>query len=157
MMKIKIFKKNTGFSLLELVVVIGVIGILAAASALSYERIIQNTRNKKRMVNVQQIKSDLELYKSNQINSNYPTNLNQLQSAGYVIPEDPVTKKTITAYVYRAQRSGGGGCNNTNVFCSTYELSTKLDPISEGKKYIVTPDSEKVVFLIIKKYFAYRR
>lgn len=149
-----VLKKTNAFTIVELIVVITVIAILTGGAALSITANAKNARDTRRRTDVQQIKSALEFYRSNQVNSNYPT-FTQYQTGSSptftypalvptymeTMPVDPSsTSTTVTNYVYAPLGAGGAACNNTTVFCVTYTLTATLEG---GGTYQVTPLSTK--------------
>lgn len=91
-----------GFTLIEILISIAIIAILTAIGIVSYTSISKRSRDAKRMGDVEQIRSALEMYRSD--NGKYPavnvsgfgvvTNLNtDLIGGGYMpsIPSDPQT------------------------------------------------------------------
>lgn len=62
-------KKKLGFTLIELVIVIGLLGILATAGFTSYIHSMQVSRDAKRKTDLESIRQALEMYKSD--NGNY--------------------------------------------------------------------------------------
>lgn len=74
-MSIKI--KDKGFTLLELLIVIAIIGILSALLMVNFVGIKQRARDGQRKSNLRQIQSALELYRADQ--GSY---IDQLQSCG---------------------------------------------------------------------------
>src|SRR5688572_25354317 len=67
---IKFAKKNAGFTLIELLVVIAIIGILAAVVLVSLNSARQKSRDAKRLADVRQVMTGLELYYND--NGGYP-------------------------------------------------------------------------------------
>ena len=67
-------KNNSGFTLIELLVVIAIIGLLASVVLLALNSARQKSRDAKRLADVRQIASAMELY-FNDFNS-YPTSSN---------------------------------------------------------------------------------
>ena len=63
-------QRSTGFTLIELLVVIAIIGILAAAVLVSLNSARQKSRDAKRLADIRQIQTALELYYND--NSGYP-------------------------------------------------------------------------------------
>lgn len=134
-------KTRAAFTLLELLVVIGIIGTIIAMSSFSYVNYAQKSRDARRRVDLQQLRSTLELYRSNTSEGVYPTTTQYgsgansvLVTAGFIntIPVDPVGN----VYVYTPSPAG---CNNTSTFCISYTLRTIFEVNSQI--YTVTPNS----------------
>jgi prepilin-type N-terminal cleavage/methylation domain-containing protein len=70
--KERIFMKlyRRGFTLLEILISIAIIGVLTAIGTVSYTSINRNARDAKRRADVEQIRSALELYRAD--NGTYP-------------------------------------------------------------------------------------
>lgn len=60
-----------GFTLIELVVVMAIIGILATTGVFAYQPVLKNSRDAKRKSDIKEIQFALENYK--QVNGTYPT------------------------------------------------------------------------------------
>ncbi len=58
----KIKTKNKGFTLVELLVVIAVIGILATLAVIALQQARSRTRDSKRVADIKQIQTTLELF-----------------------------------------------------------------------------------------------
>ncbi|MFA5421144.1 MAG: FISUMP domain-containing protein [Patescibacteria group bacterium] len=83
-------KKNyKAFTLIELLVVIAIIGILATLAVVALQQARQNARDAKRVADVKQVSTALELYFND--NQAYPETLDELQVGGYMqqLPEAP--------------------------------------------------------------------
>ncbi len=67
-------KRNTkkGFTLVELLVVIAIIGLLATVAFLSLNRARSKARDAKRISDIRQVQSALELYYNDQLTPHYP-------------------------------------------------------------------------------------
>ncbi len=135
------FRFKAGFTILEIIVVIGLIGILISMSSFGYVNYSQKSRDSRRRIDLQQLRSALELYRSNSTEGVYPS-ANQygsgvssvLVTSGLLqsIPLDPRGN----IYVYTPTPAG---CNNTSTFCTSYTLQTTLEVNSQA--YIVSPNS----------------
>lgn len=66
-------KKNIGFTFIELLVVITIIGVVFAAGIVSYTTISRNSRNARRRADVESIRQALEMCRS--IDAKYPANI----------------------------------------------------------------------------------
>lgn len=157
-----LFKKNSGFTIVELIVVITIIAILSGGAALSITANAKQARDTRRKADLQQIKSALEFYRSNNTEGYYPSDPNNccgeptrryvynssgrkyaLVETGYLeeMPVDPTSTSTdIIDYVYNALPEG---CNNavsgTIIYCTSYTLTAT--EMETQDPYVVTPTS----------------
>ena len=113
-------KKQSGFTIVELLIVIVIIGILAAITIVAYNGIQQRARDSARTSDIAGVQKALELYRAD--NGIYPSvgtdnvgyNLSDLSTAlvpKYInsIPNDPVATFTNYQYVRGAATSGSYG------------------------------------------------
>lgn len=138
-------KNSKGFTLIELLIVVGIIGILITAGITSYSTTLQRTRDERRIANLQNIRSQLELFKSTSPIGVYPVDLSELEVDGYQIPEDPITSDT-APYVYTPSSFQSWlACNNVDVnrFCQNYQLLIPLE--IKGNRYVVRPNGENLI------------
>lgn len=94
-------KKKLSFTIIEILVVATIIGLLATTAVISFGTLSRQSRDSRRKTDLEQIRSALEMYRSN--NDNYPTNLNSLTSpVVYLqkIPQDPKSPQYSYAYSY---------------------------------------------------------
>lgn len=111
-----------GFTLIELIVVITIIGIMSGVGALAYQKSVRQSRDERRKVDLESIRSALELYRSNQVNGNYPMATTALAPAYITLPTDPLTA---VAYPYSRIPPT---CNNTAPnFCTGYVMQITLE------------------------------
>jgi type II secretion system protein G len=81
--------QKKGFTLIEFLVVIAIIGILSSVVVASLNTARLKARDAKRIADIKQIQLALEMY--NDKNGSYPTALSALTTAGFisVVPTDP--------------------------------------------------------------------
>lgn len=113
----KVKQNQKGFTLIELLVVIAIIGLLASVVLLALNSARAKSRDAKRVADVRQMVSALELYFNDQ--SSYPAGVGALVTAGYLgatpTPPSPVDGACgTTAYTYAQVGSGTG---YTITFC----------------------------------------
>ncbi len=142
---------SKGFTLIEIIVVIAIIGILLGIATASYANSLRHGRDQKRIVNIETVRSNLELFRSSQVMGVYPTSITTgTFPTLYPLPPDPQTNQT-NVYTYAPRTSAGGTCNNSTTFCSTYTLSTSLE--IEGNTYTVTPSTANVTNNLFVRMF----
>jgi len=143
--------QQTGFTIIELLVVLVVIGILLALVVSSYASIQRNNRNQDRQLDINQIYESLEAYYVE--NSKYPTLANMdnlswvatnMKTLDKLALKDPssssyqlVSKPAKDVFAYTVTSSDGSTCNNVKVICAHYTLSATLEA-SAQKTYIKT-------------------
>jgi len=104
----KISRKNRGFTLVELLIVMTVIGILAAISVPSYQRSVIRSREAVLAEDLFQLRHAIDAYYAD--NACYPETLDDLVNKRYLrgIPVDPFTRAADTWTVVPPESTEGG-------------------------------------------------
>ncbi|GIW63089.1 MAG: hypothetical protein KatS3mg090_0915 [Patescibacteria group bacterium] len=118
----KKIKNSYGFTLIEILATIVIIGILATIAYVNYNNSILRSRDERRKLDLETIRTALEMYKAN--NDYYPNNLDTLitpRPSPYLqqIPKDP-SDSTGTTYKY-GYNPLPAGCTTTNN-CTDYTI-----------------------------------
>ncbi|HTE57227.1 MAG TPA: type II secretion system protein [Verrucomicrobiae bacterium] len=134
-------RKNEGFTIVELLIVIVVIGILAALVVTTFTGIQQRARNTERETDIKAIHGQLEAYYAQ--NGSYPA-MSDVNNAGWrstnmkgLDPEalkDPkgsaqtlATAASSTAYGYAPLSTTDGTCTTVDANCTKYTLTANLE------------------------------
>ena len=82
---------HLGFTLIELIVVLAIIGLLASIVAPRYVRTVDNAREASLRTSLNVMRDAIDKYVGDK--GHYPDSLDELVALGYIrqIPEDPVT------------------------------------------------------------------
>lgn len=137
---ISLKRKESGFTIVELLIVIVVIGILAALVVTTFSGIQRKARDSERQTDINAVASQLEAYHAQ--NGKYP-GLADLQNATFISDNlkglDPAAMKdpkigsattfpvgtvTATNYGYAPEPSG---CSSTGTECTSYVLTADLE------------------------------
>lgn len=96
-----------GFTLLELMVVVTIVGILATLAEPAFQRTIVKAREAALKQNLWTLRDVLDQYRADR--GTYPAALGDLTAAGYLkrIPEDPFTRSDATWQLMQDQTDGG--------------------------------------------------
>ncbi|HJP96617.1 MAG TPA: type II secretion system protein [Candidatus Saccharimonadales bacterium] len=150
-------KKTNGFTIIELLVVVIIVGILATLVATTYGGVQAKNRNSDREASLDKLQAQLETYYAQY--SKYPTlaNINDASwrktnmkdlSAGTL--QDPRWDKDTAhcttngvavlssspasnCFAYQVTTSEGAVCDNVKVACAQYTLTAQLEG---GDKYV---------------------
>ncbi len=89
-------RKNAGFTLIELIVVIAIIMILASVAAMNYQHSVLRAREAVLRNDLFTLRSSIDQYTLDKQKA--PQSLEDLVTAGYIkaIPKDPITNETGT-------------------------------------------------------------
>lgn len=131
-----------GFTLIEMLIVIGIISLLVAMEGYIYVSSQRSARNGKRKSDLENIRAALEQYRST--NNSYPPSasltfnpncnpnsaLTDSNNNTYInpLPSDP--RCQVYSYYYVALPSLPSACDGTTVICSDYILGTMLEMAS---------------------------
>lgn len=129
--------KEQGFTIVELLIVIVVIGILAALVVTTFTGIQQKARNTERQTDIKAIHGQVEAYYA--VAGRYPTlanlndstfrttNMKGLDEEALKDPKGASATLAATAgantYSYAVTATGGGACDNTTNDCAVYILT----------------------------------
>jgi prepilin-type N-terminal cleavage/methylation domain-containing protein len=136
---ISLKKNNRGFTIVELLIVIVVIGILAALVIVTYNGIQQKARDTERKTDIKALQGHFEAYWAD--NAKYPTlaqandttfrtnNFKGLDLASFADPKNPTSQTlcgtaTASCYGYAVTPAG---CDNTATDCANYTLTSNLE------------------------------
>lgn len=145
---ISLKKSNQGFTIVELLIVIVVIGILALLVITTYSGIQAKARNSKRQSDVKSLQTQLEAFFSQ--NGYYPsltdmnnsawlgTNMKSLDQNALIDPSNPTQSKTLVtapalkSYSYAVTNSAGASCEADDTTCAKYTLTASYEGTVNG-------------------------
>ena len=125
-------KLKTGFTLLELMIVISIIVILAVIAMPQYQKTIVHTRETVLRDNLYQLRKAIDLYGADK--GKLPQSLDDLVTAGYIrdMPIDPITgEKDWTIETGEDPGSLTSESGITSVHSASSDTSTEGTPYSE--------------------------
>src|SRR5580704_2363827 len=145
---ISLKRKGQGFTIVELLIVIVVIGILALLVITTYSGIQQKARNAKRQTDIQSLQTQLEAFFSQ--NGYYPSltdmnsstwraaNMKSLDPNALIDPSNPTQSNTLVAsptaksYSYAVTDSSGNSCESADTSCAEYTLTAEYEGTVNG-------------------------
>ena len=145
---ISLKKSNRGFTIVELLIVIVVIGILALLVITTYSGIQAKARNAKRQTDIASLQTQLEAFFSQ--NGYYPSltdmngsawrtaNMKSLDTNALIDPSNPTQSTTLVSapvlksYAYAVKDSSGASCESTDTNCAQYTLTASYEGTVNG-------------------------
>jgi len=146
---ISLKKSNKGFTIVELLIVIVVIGILALLVITTYSGIQQKARNAKRTSDLKSLQTHIEAFFSQ--NGYYPsranlndgswlsTNMKSLDQNALIDPSNPTQSKSMASapaakvYSYQPTQSDGTtSCESDDTTCAKYTLTATYEGTVNG-------------------------
>ena len=117
-----------GFTFIEIIIVVSIIGMLVGVSAIAFSSISQRSRDDRRRIDAESLRDALDKYKSNQPGGYYPLFLDELTAGGYLdkLPVDPMTHLP-DVYEYAPTNANLGVCDNVGIFCTDFLLTVNLE------------------------------
>ncbi len=139
-------RKQSGFTIVELLIVIVIIGILATLVIITFTGIQQRARNTKRQTDINAVDSHLEAFNADQ--GFYPT-LTDMNTASWVSTnlkgldpaalQDPqgssqtlVSAPAAKSYAYQPTDDGGNACDDTATMCTKFTLTATYEGTVNG-------------------------
>ena len=141
---VSLSKRNKGFTIVELLIVIVVIGILALLVITTYSSIQQKARNSKRASDIKSIQTHVEAYFT--LSGHYPSltdmntasfltaNMSSLDQNALIDPLNPTQSKTLVnapvakSYSYQPTQSDGStSCESDDTTCVMYILTATYE------------------------------
>ena len=145
---VSLTKRNKGFTIVELLIVIVVIGILALLVITTYSGIQAKARNAKRQSDIASLQTQLEAFFSQ--NGYYPSrtdmntaawlsaNMKSLDQEALIDPSNSSQSKTLVAtptaksYAYAVTDSSGNSCEAQDTNCAEYTLTATYEGTVNG-------------------------
>jgi prepilin-type N-terminal cleavage/methylation domain-containing protein len=142
-------RSNRGFTIVELLIVIVVIGILALLVITTYSGIQAKARNAKRQTDIQSLQTQMEAFFSQ--NGYYPsltdmnsaswraTNMKSLDPNALIDPSNTSQSNTLVAsptadsYAYAVSNSSGTSCESADTTCAQYTLTATYEGTVNGQ------------------------
>jgi prepilin-type N-terminal cleavage/methylation domain-containing protein len=129
---------SRGFTLVELIVAISIVGLLSAIGLVSYLEVTKNSRDQIRMRDLQSLKGYLEIYRNS--HGEYPNSLKdaKLQSIVKEFPTDPKQK---SGYYFQAFTDSSMNTPCISNGCVAYVLCAQKETNASYPKPLQCPTS----------------
>jgi general secretion pathway protein G len=126
---------NRGFTFIEILVVVTIIGVLASIGIVSYQSVNEKSRDNKRKADIESIRSALEMYRAD--NGNYPVSLSSLET-DYIqnLPTPPKSTDCTTGDYGHSSCYSPNGCSDGE--CAGYSFTITLEA-SENNYTVYNP------------------
>lgn len=114
-----------GFTFVEILVVVTIIGVLATIGAVSYQSANKKSRDGKRKADMEQIRAALEMYRAD--SNAYPAAFSSL--SGYIqsVPSPPPNTRVYGSETAMTNYETGYGGNGCVLPCTSYYLRLRLE------------------------------
>lgn len=129
-------KNQNAFTLIEVIVALGIFATIISMGVVSYRGYASSARDARRKVDVEEMRSALELYRSDQANASYPLASNLSNLVPTYIREIPVDPITDVEYSYTPLPDSPACTNLAGNLCTSYQITANLE---DGTTYTVTP------------------
>jgi len=119
--------KTFGFTLVEILVVATIVALLAAGGVVSYSQFGKQSRDARRKADIEQVRAALEMYKSNNVSSSYPTLAQEIAIlvTDKYLKTNPLDPKTNATYI--TYTPSPVNCDGSTTVCTNYTLTGALD------------------------------
>ena len=120
--------RSAGFTLIELMIVIAIVGILATIAAPQYETYTKRTRFAEVILATTPFKRSAEIV----IQTGRATTLNELDAGQWGIPDEITTGNAVGAFVDSVDMEDGviTAVGSPEVDNAVFQLSVNLDPVN---------------------------
>lgn len=147
---ISLKKRNQGFTIVELLIVIVVIGILALLVITTYSGIQQKARNSKRTSDIKSLQTQIEAFYSQngyypsrtQLNADtavfFTTNFKSLDKNAMIDPKNATQSNDLAAapaanvYAYNVLNASDASCEADATTCAKYTLTATYEGTVNG-------------------------